>query len=93
MLALKDLIRTPLYKEFNVCFHPQWSSLFALHMQLSSNLDVQFNTEDNLNANNFEEYIEDPLSETLVHDCDKIQDFNNMLSIALGEEYSPIGIF
>ena len=44
-------------------------------MQLSSNLDLQFNTKDNLNTNNFEKDIEDSPSKTLVHnflDFDKI---------------------
>ena len=65
-------------------------------MQSSSILDVQFNIEDGLNTDNFEEDIKDPSSKTLVHnflDSDKIQDLNNMLSVASGQEYSPIGIF
>jgi hypothetical protein len=67
MIALKDLIKTPLYKEYNIVIRPQWNSLFALHMQSSSNLDVNMDIEDSSNADNFEEDIEDSPSETLVH--------------------------
>ena len=98
MIALKDLINTPLYKECNVLIRPQWISLFALHMQSSSNLDVSTSNalEDNLNIDNFEEDTEDLPSETLVHnflDSEKIYDFDNMISIAPSQEYSPVGIF
>ena len=67
MITLKDLINTPLYKECNVSIRPQWNSLFTLHMQSSSNLDVHINIEDNPNEDNFEEESEDFPSETLVH--------------------------
>ena len=84
MIALKDLINTPLYKECNVSIRPQWNSLFALHMQSSSNLDVHINIEDNPNEDNFEEESEDFPSETLVHnflDSHKIYDFGSLISI------------
>lgn len=93
MLALKDLIKTPLYKECNVSIRPQWNSLFSLHIQSNMNLDIQCDT---MNANDFEEEIDNPPSETLVHnflESDKIHDFDKMLSVAPGQEYSPIGIF
>jgi hypothetical protein len=96
MIALKDLMTTPLYKECNVVIRPQWNSLFALHMQSSSNLDINMDIEDNSNVDNFEEDIENPPSETLVHnflDSKKIYDFENLMSIAPSQEYSPIGIF
>ena len=50
-------------------------------------------SEDNSNANNFEEDIEDPPSKTLVHnilDLNFFYNFNNLISI---QEYAPIGIF
>jgi hypothetical protein len=96
MIALKDLIKTPLYKECNIVICPQWNSLFALYMQSSSNLDVNMDIEDNSNADNFEEDIEDSPSETLVHnflDSEKIYDFENLIFIALSQEYSLVGIF
>jgi hypothetical protein len=31
MLALKDLISTPLYSNLNVTIHTQWSNLFSMH--------------------------------------------------------------
>jgi hypothetical protein len=64
-------------------------------MQSSSNLDVNMDIEDNSNADNFED-IEDSPSETLVHnflDSEKIYDFENLMSIAPSQEYSPVGIF
>jgi hypothetical protein len=57
MIALKDLIKTPLYKECCVFICPQWNSLFALHVQSCSNLDVDMDNEDNSNSENFEENI------------------------------------
>ena len=90
--ALKYLIKTPLYKECNF-FCPQWNSLFALHMQLSSNLDVYMDIEDNSNVEYFEEYIENPSSETLIYnflDSNFFYDFEKLMSIAPSQEYSPI---
>jgi hypothetical protein len=34
MLALKDLISTPLYSNLNVTIHTQWSNLFSMHTTL-----------------------------------------------------------
>ena len=96
MMALNDLINTPLYKECNVSIRPQWNSLFVLHMQSTSNLDVHINIEDNPNEDNFEEECEDFPSETLVHNflnSHKIYDFGSLISIAPSQEYSPLGIF
>jgi hypothetical protein len=80
----------------NIVIRPQWNSLFALHMQSSSNLDVNMDIGDNSNEDNFEEDIENPPSETLVHnflDSEKIYDFENLMSIAPSQEYSSLGIF
>ena len=82
MIALRNLINTLLYKECNVSICSQWNSLFALHMQSSSNLDVHINIEDNPNEDNFEEECEDFPSETLVHnflDSHKIYDFGSLI--------------
>jgi hypothetical protein len=52
--------------------------------------------EDNSNADNFEEDIENPPSESLVHnflDSEKIYDFENLMSIASSQEFSPLSIF
>jgi hypothetical protein len=32
MVALQNLIKTPLYKDLNVTIHNQWASLFVLYM-------------------------------------------------------------
>ena len=96
MIALKDFIKTPLHIECNVVICPQWNSLFALHMQLSSNIDVDMDIKDNSNVDNFEEDVENPPSETLVHnflDSEKIYDFENLMSIAPSQDLSLIGIF
>jgi hypothetical protein len=34
MLALKDLILTPLYSNINVTIHPQWNNLFSMQTTL-----------------------------------------------------------
>jgi hypothetical protein len=34
MLALKDLISTPLYSNLNVTIYTQWSNLFSMHTTL-----------------------------------------------------------
>jgi hypothetical protein len=89
MIALKDFIKKPLYKECNVFICPQWNTLFALYMQSSSNSDVNKDIEDNSNANNFEEDIENPPNKTLVHnhlDSEKFNDFENLMSIASSQE-------
>jgi hypothetical protein len=51
--------------------------------------------EDNSNANNFEEHIKNPPNETLVYnflDLEKNCDLENLMSIFLSQEHSPIGI-
>jgi len=34
MLALNDLISTPLYSDLNVTIDPQWNNLFFMHITL-----------------------------------------------------------
>jgi hypothetical protein len=55
MLALKDLISTPLYSNLNVTIHTQWTNLFFMHTTLynqtngqniSSSNDSNFENED-----------------------------------------------
>jgi len=65
MLALKDLLNTPLYRELNVRIHPLWSSLFAIHLQ--TKIENDNSEEDIANQDNFEEEIEDVFTETMVH--------------------------
>jgi len=38
MFTLQNLIKAPLYKYLNVTIHHQWASLFALHMNLESQI-------------------------------------------------------
>jgi hypothetical protein len=38
IIVLWSLIETPLYKDLNVTIHHQWANLFALHMNLESQI-------------------------------------------------------
>jgi hypothetical protein len=49
MLALKDLISTPLYSNLNVTINPQWKKLFSLHTTLSNQTNDQ-------NISSFDDY-------------------------------------
>ncbi len=52
MVALWDLIETPLYKNLNVNIHHQWASLFALHMNLEFQIPTYYNAS--FNNSNFD---------------------------------------
>jgi hypothetical protein len=41
MLALKDLISTPLYSNLNVAINLQWNSLFSMHTNLFNQTNEQ----------------------------------------------------
>ena len=94
MLALKDLLHTPLYKSLNIKIHHAWDSLFAIHM----NTKTQHNCvdENDIFKDNFEECFEDISTETMIHnflDSDIINDYDKMLIVAPSEDYHPISIF
>ena len=94
MLALKDLLHTPLYKSLNIKIHHAWDSLFAIHM----NTKTQHNCidENDILKDNFEECFEDISTETMIHnflDSDIINDCDKMLIVAPSEDYHPISIF
>jgi len=50
MVILRDLIETPLYKDFNVTIHHQWASLFVLHINSKSQILIY----NNASSNNFD---------------------------------------
>jgi len=55
MDVLQYLIETLLYKDLNVTTHHQWASLFALHMNLESQIPTYNNASfDNFDSNNEE---------------------------------------
>jgi hypothetical protein len=96
MIALKDLIKTFANKECNIYIPPPWNSLRALNMQSWTNLDVDMDIEYNSNVENFEEDIENPPSEILIHnflDLKKNYYFGNLMSIAPNQECSLMGVF
>jgi hypothetical protein len=49
MLALKDLISTPLYSNLNATINPQWNSLFSMHTTL-------FNQTNDQNISSFDDF-------------------------------------
>ncbi len=53
MVVLQDLLETPLYKDLNVNIYHQWASLFALHMNLKSQIPIYNNASShNFNFDN-----------------------------------------
>jgi hypothetical protein len=38
MLALHDLLNTPLYENFGITIHPCWLDIFTLSMQINTNV-------------------------------------------------------
>jgi hypothetical protein len=57
MFTLQNLIKAPLYKDLNVTIHHQWASLFALHMNLESQIPFNNAAFDNFDSNNEKKYI------------------------------------
>ena len=52
MLALKDLLNTPLYKELNVKIHHTWNSLFRIHDNIKT--QENFIDDDDILKDSFE---------------------------------------
>jgi hypothetical protein len=40
MLALHDLLNTPLYENYRIIIHPRWFDMFTLSMQTNTNVFV-----------------------------------------------------
>jgi len=82
MLALKDLISTPLYSNLNVTIHHQWSNLFSMHTTLSN----QINDQNISSSNDFDFENEDHVTcapiDSMIHnflDASKINDYENII--------------
>jgi hypothetical protein len=96
MVALGDLIKTPLYKHLNVNIHHQWTILFALHMNSKS----QIPTYNNASSNTFDfdnEEIHGTPTYSMIHNflnVLKIMDYENIIYfIALSQDFYPLGLF
>jgi hypothetical protein len=81
MVALKNLIETPLYKHLNVTIHHQWASLFALHMNSKPQIPTYNNASfDNFNFDN--EKIHCTPTNSMIHNflnVPKIMDYENTI--------------
>jgi len=69
MLALHDLLNTPLYEKFGITIHPCRLDMFTLSMQ--TNIDVSYDVDDDescdhINEDKFEEEQEDIFTYTMV---------------------------
>jgi hypothetical protein len=67
MLALKDLISTPLYSNLNVTINPQWNSLFSMHTSLfNPTNDQNMSSFDDFNSKN-EDHVICALIDSMIH--------------------------
>ncbi len=69
MLALHDLLNTPLYENFGITIHSHLLDMFALSMQ--TNINISYNVDDDKscdhnNEDKFEDEQEDILTYTMV---------------------------
>jgi hypothetical protein len=82
MLALKDLISTPLYSNLNVTIHLQWSSLFFMHTTLSNQTnDQNISSFDDFDFENEDHVTCAPIN-SMIHnflDASKINDYENII--------------
>jgi len=96
MVALRNLIESPLYKNLNVFIHHQWVSLFVLHMNLKFKIYTYNNASfDNSNFNNEKIYCT-PI-DSMIHNflnAPKIMDCENTIySITQSQNFHPLGLF
>jgi hypothetical protein len=94
MLALKDLLNTPLYKELDVKIHHAWDSLFRIHVNIKT--EENFIDDIDVIKDSFEEDVEQVSTDTMIHyvlDSDRINDYDKMLVVAHSEDYYPLSIF
>jgi hypothetical protein len=98
MLALHDLLNTPLYDNFGITIHPRW--LHMITMQTNINVYYDIDDESSCDRNNedrFEEEQEDIFKDTMVQNIlssEQMYDyFENVVSVALGQDFKPLGLF
>jgi hypothetical protein len=96
MVALRDLIKTPLYKNLNVTIHHQWASLFVLHMNLKFKI-LTYNNASSDNSNFDNEKIYYTPTDSMIHsflNVPKIMDCENTIySISRSQNFHPLGLF
>ena len=93
ILAFKDLLSTPLYKELDVKIHHAWDSLFLIHVNIKT--EENFIDDIDVIKDSFEEDVEQVSTDTMIHnflDSGIINDYNKMLVVAPSEDYHPLGI-
>jgi hypothetical protein len=100
MLALHDLLNTPLYENLEITIHPHWLDMFTLSMQIITNVSCDVDDDescDHNNENRFEEKQEDILINTMMQNIlssKQIYDyFENVVIVALSQNFQTIGPF
>jgi hypothetical protein len=96
MLALKDLISTPLYSNLNVIIHPQLNNLFSMHTTLSNQInDQNISSSDDSNFEN-EDHVTCAPIDSMIHnflDASKINDYEKIIySIVPSRYFHPLGL-
>jgi hypothetical protein len=69
MLALHDLLTTPLYENSELTIHPHWFDMFTLSMQTNINVSCDIDDGescDHNNENRFEEEQKEILTDSMV---------------------------
>jgi hypothetical protein len=69
MLALHDVLNTPLYENFGIIIHPRWFDMFTLSMQTNTSVSCDIDDDescDHNNENRFEDEQENILINTMV---------------------------
>ncbi len=98
MLALKDLISTPLYSNVNVTINLQWNSLFFMHTTLYNQTnDQNISSFDDYDSKNEDHIIYAPIKSMIQSyflDVSKIDDYEKIIySIVPSQDFHHLGLF
>jgi hypothetical protein len=100
MLALHDLLNTPLYEYFGITIHPRWFDMFTLSMQTNTNVSCDIDDDESCDHNNeniFEKEQEDILIDTMVQNIlsfKQIYDYvENVVTMAPCQDFKSLGLF
>jgi hypothetical protein len=100
MLALHDLLNTPLYENSEITIHPHWLDMFTLSMQIDTNVSCDVDDDescDHDNEDRFEKEQEDILIDTMMQNTlssKQIYDyFENVVIVAPSQNFKPLGLF
>jgi hypothetical protein len=100
MLALHDLLNTPLYENSGIIIHPRQFDILTLSMQTNTNVSCDINDDescDHDNEDKFEEEKEDILIDSIVQNIlssKQIYDyFENVVTMAPSQDVKPLGLF